>query len=229
MSVDPRGPGGALLHVLAKDLLIEWRVRTRALALVCFAFTLLLLFSFAIGPNTALLQKLASAYLWMTLMLSSSLLLSASFQIEVEAGALERMLLVPVSPSALFYGKALANTAQLFGLGLTATVMGVVLFDAHPSSWGAMVAVLALGAAGVAAPGTMYAGLTARIPARQLLLPLLLFPLLVPALLAAVKATGLLMQGDPMHQLSGWMTLLGCFDLLFWSLCGLLFGKVVGP
>lgn len=217
-----------VLGILRKDLLIEWRARTRALALASFAFMLLLLFSFAVGPDTKVLQQHASAYLWMSILLSSTLLLAASFQQEVEAGALEAVLLAPVEPSSLFYGKALANALQLLLLGGFGLVVSVVMFDAAPrADAGGLAASLFLGAAGLAAPGTLYAAMTARIQARQLLMPLLLFPLIVPALLASVKATSLSLLGDPMDQTASWLALLGSFDLIYWSLCGVLFGKVM--
>ena len=84
-----------------------------------------------------------------------------------------------------------------------------------------------LGAAGLAAPGTLYAAMTSQARARQTLLPLLLFPLVVPVLLAAVKATSLLILGDPMEQARSWTLLLVAFDAIHWSLCGLLFSRVV--
>ncbi len=216
------------MGILRKDLLIEWRARTRGMALACFAFLLLLLFSFAVGPDTSALTRHAPAYLWLCMLLSSTLLLSASFQIEVEAGALERLILMPVAPPALFYGKALANGLQLVILATLAVLASMILFDAPaPESLGSLAAALVLGCAGLAAPGTLYAALTSRIPSRQLLLPLLLFPLVVPVLLAAVKATSLALLGDPMNQASSWLTLLVCFDAVYWSLCGILFGKVI--
>lgn len=216
------------MGILRKDLLIEWRARTRGMALACFAFLLLLLFSFAVGPDSSALTRHAPAYLWLCMLLSSTLLLSASFQIEVEAGALERLILLPVSPPALFYGKALANALQLVILSGLAVLASMILFDAPaPAQPGSLLLALVLGCAGLAAPGTMYAALTSRIPSRQLLLPLLLFPLVVPVLLAAVKATSLALLGDPMNQGSSWLTLLVCFDAVYWSLCGILFGKVI--
>lgn len=217
-----------LIGILKKDLLIEWRARTRGMALACFAFLLLLLFSFAVGPDSTALSRHAPAYLWLCMLLCSTLLLAASFQVEVEAGALERLILVPVSPPALFYGKALANAAQLTLLAGGAMMVSVVLFDAPvPGQPWALLAALVLGSAGLAAPGTLYAALTSRIPSRQLLLPLLLFPLVVPVLLSAVKATSLALLGDPMGQSGSWLTLLVCFDAVYWSLCGVLFGKVI--
>ena len=144
-----------LLAVLHKDLLIEWRVRSRAFALATFALTVLLLFSFAVGPDTEVLRQHAGAYLWLALLLSSTLLLGQSFQIEVESGAMETVMLAPTSPAALFYGKAVANTLQLVLLGLIGLPACVALFDAAMAEGLLrLMPVLLLGAAGLAAPGS---------------------------------------------------------------------------
>jgi heme exporter protein B len=90
-----------------------------------------------------------------------------------------------------------------------------------------LVGILGLGCLGIAAPGTLYAALAARARGRDVLLPLLLFPLVVPALLAAVSATGLVIAGDPMDQLGGWTRLLAAFDAVYAALCGALFARVV--
>lgn len=218
----------ALTWMLHKDLLVEWRARAHAIGLAAFAGTTLLLFSFAVGPDTAALRQHAGAYLWLSLLLSSTLLLERSFTIEFQSGALDLLLLIPTPPGAIFLGKALANTLQLGVLAAVAVPLTIGLFDAPlVGSPGLLALTLALGAAGLAAPGTLYAALTARADARQLLLPLLLFPLVVPCLLAAVKATTLLMLGDPMGQLGSWLPLLVCFDVLFWTLCAVLFSRVV--
>ena len=86
---------------------------------------------------------------------------------------------------------------------------------------------IALGSAGLAAPGTLYSAMIAQLSGRQLLLPLMLFPLVVPVIVAAVKTTSLVMLGDPMDQSGSWLALLACFNLVYWSLCGVLFGRVV--
>jgi heme exporter protein B len=84
-----------------------------------------------------------------------------------------------------------------------------------------------LGALGLSAPGAMYAAMTARLSNQQLLLPLLLFPLMVPVLIGTAKVTSLIFFGDAMGQISSWMKLLGAFDLIYWALCGALFGRIV--
>jgi heme exporter protein B len=217
----------ALLAALAKDVLLQWRGRSQATAVFVFGASALLLFSFAIGPSADALRAHAAGFLWLALMLSSTLTLAESFQSEMDERALEGLLLLPVPAPALFYAKAVANALQLLLLGIALVPVMVVLYDAAPLRLPGLLGVIALGAAGLSAPGTLYAAMTAQSRARQTLLPLLLFPLVVPVLLAAVKSTSLLIQGDPMGQLSSWTVLLAAFDLIYWSLCGLLFGRVV--
>lgn len=217
----------ALLAALAKDALLQWRGRAQAAAIFVFGSSALLLFSFAIGPSAEALRIYAAGFFWLALLLSSTLTLAESFQSEMEERALEGLLLLPVSPRALFYAKAVANALQLVWLGIGLVPVMVVLYDATTLRLPELLGVIVLGAAGLSAPGTLYAAMTAQARARQTLLPLLLFPLVVPVLLAAVKATSLLIQGDPMGQLSSWVQLLASFNLIYWSLCGLLFGRVV--
>jgi len=137
------------------------------------------------------------------------------------------LLLLPVDPHALYYGKAIANWIQLVLLGGALVPVMVILYDAGTMRVGSLLLVIALGTAGLSAPGTLYAAMTAQVRSRQTLLPLLLFPLIVPALLASVKATSLIILVDPMGQSSAWIKLLIAFDAIYWSLCGLLFGRVV--
>ena len=217
-----------VLLVLRKDLLIEWRAKTHVIALGVFALVLLLLFSFAVGPSTVTLQRHASAYIWISMLLSSTLLVSRAFAIETESEALEGVLLAPISPGAIFLGKALSSTLQMMVLMAVAVPGAVVLYDLSlVGSPVELLLTLWLGVAGLAAPGTLYAALTARMHARALMMPLLLFPLVVPCLLAAVKTTSLLLLGDPMDQSGSWLVLLLCFDVVYWSLCLVLSSRVI--
>ena len=118
----------------------------------------------------------------------------------------------------LFLAPDLSFAAYAFGPRIGALVYDGVHTEVFP---------IALGTAGLSAPGTLYAAMTAQVRSKQTLLPLLLFPLIVPALLASVKATSLIILGDPMNQVRSWIVLLASFDAIYWSLCGLLFGNVV--
>lgn len=216
-----------MITALRKELLLQWRTRAQAMAVFVFGATSLLLFSFSIGPNAAALRQYAAGFLWLAVLLSSTLTLNESYQAEMENRALEGLLLVPVSPRIIYYGKALANAMQLIVLGIALIPVMVVLYDAGTTEIPRILLIIVLGAAGVSAPGTLYAAMTSQARSKQTLLPLLLFPLIVPVLLSAVKATSLAILGDPMSQGGSWITLLVAFNGIYWSLCGLLFDRVV--
>ncbi len=220
-------PPNALMAALRKELLLQWRTRGQLVAVLVFGAAALLLFSFAIGPNAVALRTFSAGFLWLGLLLSSTLTLAESFHGEMENRALEGLLLLPSDARALYYAKALANWLQLTILGVALVPVMVVLYDAGTVRLPLLLLVIILGTAGLSAPGTLYAAMTAQLQAKQTLLPLLLFPLIVPALLASVKATSLVILGDPMGELKPWLVLLLAFDLIYWSICGLLYGRVV--
>jgi heme exporter protein B len=216
-----------LIAALRKELLLQWRTRAQMMAVFVFGAAALLLFSFAVGPIAEALRQFSAGFLWLGLLLSSTLTLAESFHEEMENRALEGLLLLPSDPRALYYGKALANWLQLVILGVALVPVMVVLYDAGTTRLFSLLAIILLGAAGLSAPGTLYAAMTAQVRSKQTLLPLLLFPLIVPVLLASVKATSLVILGDPMGQARSWISLLVAFDAIYWSLCGLLYGRVV--
>jgi heme exporter protein B len=216
-----------LIAALRKEMLLQWRTRAQLMAVFVFGAAALLLFSFAVGPVAEMLRQFSAGFLWLGLLLSSTLTLAESYHAEMENHALEGLLLLPADPRALYYGKAIANWIQLTILGMALVPVMVILYDAGTTRIVALFFVVALGAAGLSAPGTLYAAMTSQVRSKQTLLPLLLFPLIVPALLASVKATSLIVLGDPMGQLKSWISLLVAFDAIYWSLCGLLFGRVV--
>jgi heme exporter protein B len=219
---------GALWLIAKKDLRLEWRSRARLNATVFFAVMTLLLFSFAAGPRPELLRHHAPGYLWLAVFLASVMSLSESMRLEAENGALDGLRLAAVPPAALFFAKALVNTLCLVGLALVLVPLAIALYGAEVTlGLAPLAAIVVLGCAAISAPGTLYAALTTRARARDVLLPLLLFPVLVPGLLAAVKATTLVMEGDPLLELPSWRGLLIVFNIAYWLLCGLLFGRVI--
>lgn len=212
---------------IRKEVLLQWRSRAQFLAVFVFGAASLLLFSFAVGPNAQSLRLYSAGFLWLGLLLSSTLTLAEGFHAEMENRAFEGLLLLPVDARVLYYGKAIANWLQLALLGVALVPVMVVLYDAGTMQLGMLLIIILLGTAGLSAPGTLYSAMTSQARARGTLLPLLLFPLIVPALLASVKATSLVILGDPMGQAWSWIRLLAAFDAIYWSLCGVLFGRVV--
>jgi heme exporter protein B len=214
--------------LLAKDLLIEWRTRARLNALLFFALATLLLFSFAVGPDTRLLARNAGGYLWLALLFASVLALGESFRVEQENLTLDGLRLAPADARAIFLSKALGNALLLVALGVVLVPVMVALYGVQLALGpGALAGTLVLGCMAISAPGTVYSAIASNARARDVLLPLLLFPLIIPALLAAAKATQLVLQGDPMEQLESWFGLLTGFNLIYWGLGFALFPRVI--
>lgn len=217
-------PIAQCIALARKQILLQWRSRARFGSVLMFGVTSLLIFSFAVGPDSTALKAHAAGYLWLGLLLMSTLSLQEAARLDVQNGALEALVLLPVDGRALYYAKAIVNTLTLGGLGTLLIPVVVALYDAPMKEGPLMLlAVIWLGSAALVAPGTLYAVLTSRARAGDVLLPLLLFPLVVPALLGAVKATEVVMAGDPMGRLSSWIGLIVAFDAIYWSLCGLLY------
>jgi len=219
----PRQIGGVVL----KDMLVELRSPVRVSGLFFYAFALLLMVAFA-SNTTDIMRKQAGGILWIGMLLASTRSFDQSFGAELEEGALEGLVLWPVSPIALYYGKALANAAILAVVATGLLPLVVALYDVTIRGDMVLLALtLALGAGALAAPGTLLAAITGQARGASVLLPLLLFPTVVPAVLAASRATTLVIEGDPMGQSPAWLWVLGSLNLLHWTVGGLLFRWVV--
>ncbi len=201
--------------VARKDALAELRGRHATVSTLFFAAVVLLLFGFALGPDAARLADAAPGLLWLAVVFSGVLAVNRLHLLETEDGALEQLALYPVPRAAIYAGKAIGGFAVM--LLIAVVVLGAVgiLFAVDvPSALPALLGTAVLGAAGVAAVGTFYAGLTVRLRAREVMLPLLMLPVLAPLLLGAVKATGAALAGDPFGELGAWMQLLVAFDVI---------------
>lgn len=222
--------------VVRKDLLIERRAKAAFNAMAFFAGLVLLTFGFALGPDVpagearqgTLLQELAPGLLWVTILFAGVLAVDRSFQLELERGGLDALRLYPGDRKALYVGKLIANVSIMLVMEILVCPFAGILYslDLWPRLPG-LAGVAILATTGFAAMGTFYAAITANLRARQVLLPLLMFPVLLPVMLAAVKATDLVMHGDPMGQLGSWVKLLAAADVLFLTTCLLVFEYVL--
>ena len=211
-----------------KDLTTERRTKATFNGVLFLAALLLLLFGFALGPDAAALRAAAAGALWLTVLFSGVLAFNQSYQLELEGGALETLLMYPGDRRAIFLGKLAANLVFV-GLVLVIVVpMAAVLFNLPlVRPLGGLAAVFALGTFGFVTLGTFYAAMASRVRAREVLLPLLLFPMLVPLLVGAVGATRALLAGDVMGDAGSWMRLLAAFDLIFFVATLLAFEYIV--
>ena len=203
------------LAIARKDALAELRGRQASGSTLFFAALVLLLFGFALGPDSRRLTDAAPGLLWLAIVFGGLLTVARLHQLEAEDGAFEQLGLYPVDRRALFAGKALAASAAMLVLGAVLLPVVAILY-ALPiaAAWLALAVTLVLGAIGFAAVGTAYAALTVRMRAREVMLPLLMLPIVAPLLLAAVKATTAALTGDPFGELGSWLQLLAGFDVV---------------
>ena len=210
-----RAEARVALAVARKDALSELRGRHATVSTLFFAAIVLLLFGFALGPDSARLAAAAPGLLWLAVVFAGLLAVNRLHLLETDDGALEQLALYPVSRRAIYAGKALGGFAVMLLLGVVVLGAVGVLFAVDVlAAWPALLVTVVLGALGVAAVGTFYAGITVRLRAREVMLPLLMLPVLAPLLLAAVKATAAALGGDPFGELGAWLQLLVAFDVL---------------
>lgn len=202
--------------ILWKDLTAERRTKANFNAVVFLAALILLLFGFALGPDQDALRNVAGGVLWLTVLFSGVLSFNRSYEQELENGALEMLLLYPGDRRSIFLGKLLANLAFVLLVELVLIPAAAILYDIP--IWDVILPlslVLFLGTVGFVTLGTFYAAMAARLRAREVLLPLLLFPMLVPLLVSAVQATGAILNGDLMDLSDDWISVLVVYDVVF--------------
>ena len=214
--------------IARKDLLAELRGKAGFNSVVSLGVTILILLGLALGPDAAVLRHAAAGAVWLSTLFSAVLAFNRSFQVELESGALESLLMYPGPRWTIFAGKLLGNLVFVSLMVAIVVVAGVVLFGVRvPDTWPKLLGVLALGVVGVVVLGTFYASMASRSRAREVLLPLLLFPMLVPVLLAATTASRALLGADLMHEAGAWIRLLTAFDLVFLIATFLTFEHVI--
>ena len=210
-----RGEARTALAIARKDAIAELRGRHATVSTLFFAAIVLLLFGFALGPDSARLAAAAPGLLWLAVVFAGILAVSRLHLLETDDGALEQLALYPVSRRAIYAGKALGGLAVMLVLGLLVLgAVGVLFAIDIGGAWLPLLTTVVLGAIGIAAVGTFYAGVTVRLRAREVMLPLLMLPVLAPLLLGAVKATAAALAGDPFGELGAWLQLLVAFDLI---------------
>jgi len=217
-----------VLAVAGKDMRAELRSRTALLSALVFAALVLVVFNFARDPTALSATSLAPSVLWVTFALAALLAMNRAFTVERENGALDGLLLAPVSREALFLGKLLANLAFVGSVELVTLPLFTLFFNV--SLWPRLPAILAttvLATIGFVAVGTIFSAMAVRTRHAELLLPVLLLPFMVPPLIGAVQVTSRLLAGRPWSEMLGWIRLLVLYDIVFVTLCTLVFPALV--
>ena len=211
---------GQSLTIAAKDLRSELRTKEALNSSLAFALVILVLFSFAFEPTQEETRQISGGLLWLVFAFAGALILNRSFARELTNDCLDALVAAPISGAALFAGKAAANLALLLAVELVSLpVFGVFYNVPWTQQFWPLMLVLLLGTWGLTVVGTMFSALTVNLRLRELMLPMLLYPIMIPALLAAVELTTPLVMGQPLEgSLILWLRLLVAFDVIFTAL-----------
>ena len=227
------GPGARLRNylravwaVLWKDLAAELRSKELLSSMLVFAILVILIFNFALDLDRSAREDVAAGVLWVTTAFTGTLGLNRSLAQEKDRGSLDGLLLAPVDRSALYFGKAVGNLLFIVVIQVIMLPVFTILFDVNMIQPWLLVVVL-LGSIGYSAVGTLLASLTIHSRSRDVMLPILLFPVAVPLLISAVRASSGLLSAASWDQIGPWINLLLVYDVIFVAVAFMLFEYVV--
>jgi len=216
----------ATLAVIWKDLSAELRSREIFSAMLVFSLLVILIFNFALELDIKTRQSATAGVLWVTFAFAGTLGLSRSMAIEKDRGCLDGLLLTPVDRSAIYFGKVISNL--VFMLIVEAIVLPIYsfLYNIDLFKPGLLLVIL-LGSLGYIVVGTLLATMAVQARTRDVLLPILLFPVAIPVLIAAVKASNGYLTDDSLINIMPWMNLLIVYDLVFIAIAYMVFDFLV--
>ncbi len=217
---------GKVAIILWKDVISEVRTREMLSSMLVFALLVTVIFSFAVEPGSVDMMDLAPGLLWVAFTFAGILGLNRSFALEKARNSLEGLMLTPLDRSGIYLAKMLGNfvflsIVEAVVLPLFWVLSNLTLFPL------AVVLIVPLGTVGFVAAGTLFAAMTVNTRAREVMLPILLLPVSVPVIVAAVKATGAVMAGESLAAAANWLQLLAACDVVFLVVSVLIFEYVI--
>lgn len=216
----------ALGAVVWKDLAAEFRSRELIGAMLVFSLLVILIFNFALELDVRTRGTITSGVLWVTFAFAGTLGLNRSLAIEKDRGCLDGLLLAPVDRSVIYFGKALGNLTFMLVVELIVLPLYSVLYNVNLFNL-SLIFVILLGSIGYTVVGTLLASMAVQARTRDILLPILLFPVVLPVLIAAVKASTGVLQGFETVEIMTWVNLLIVYDVIFTAVAFMVFDYVV--
>ncbi|MDQ7024117.1 MAG: heme exporter protein CcmB [Anaerolineae bacterium] len=215
-----------VMAIIRKDLQAELRSRELVATMLLFALLSVLAFSFALELDRLAREEVVSGVLWVTVIFASLLGLNRSMSIERENDSIDAMLLTPIPRSAIFVGKLVGNYLFTATVGIALLPLMTILYNINMLNlW--VIATLLLGTLGICITGTLLAAMTVQTRAREALLPIVMLPVVLPILLAAVKATTGIINNAPVSDWQTWPQVLLIVDIIYLVLCLLMFSYVI--
>jgi heme exporter protein B len=210
-----------------KDVLLELRSRDIIISAVVFGFLVVVVFNFALNVNPQRVTELAPGILWVSFAFAGTLAMSRAFVREREQGGLEGLLLAPVSRDAIFLGKVLVSF--IFMLIIEAALLPVFAALLNFSAFSLTLALtILLATLGFATVGALFSAIAVQTRSREVMLPVLFFPVILPVLIGAVEVSGAAIGGGPDTGITGrWLPLIAVFDAVFLVICPWIFSIIV--
>ena len=216
----------AIFAIAWKDLASELRSRELISAMLVFALLVILIFNFALKLDAKTRMVATSGILWVTFTFAGTLGLNRSMAVEKDRGCLDGLLLAPVDRSSIYFGKLLSNLVFMFIVEAIVLPVYSVLYNINLFNPGLLL-VIFLGSVGYIAIGTLLAAMAVQTRTRDVMLPILLFPVVIPVVVAAVEASGGFLQGLALSEVSYWINILFVYDLIFIAIAFMVFDYVV--
>ena len=216
----------SLTAIIWKDLAAELRSREMLSVMLVFALLVILIFNFSLELDVQARATVTGGVLWVTFAFAGTLGLNRSMAMEKDRGCLDGLLLAPVDRSAIYFGKAISNLVFMLVVEVIVLPVYSVLYNTNLFQPGLLLVIL-LGSIGYVAVGTLLSSMAVQTRTRDVLLPILLFPLAIPVLIAAVKASTGFLQGTPVADLAPWINLLVAYDVIFIAVAFMVFDFIV--
>ena len=214
--------------IIKKDIITELRTKELFSSMLVFALLVIVIFNFAFGFSAELLDLAAPAMLWISFTFAGVLGLSRSFALEKEGDAIIGMLLIPTDRSLIYAGKMISNTIFVFLVGLLMVPMFILFFNYNfLSTLVPLIPVIFLGSIGFVSVGTLFSAMALNTKLREVMLPILLFPIIIPVIVSAVKLSEQVLDGNSLLAASFSLKLLVSFDIIFLTACAVIFEYVI--
>lgn len=207
---------GRVMYIALKDLKVEVRSKERLYSMMVFSILVMVIFNFAFDPGAEYIKEVAPGILWVALVFSATLGLNKTFSSEKEQDCLQGLMLSPLDRSGIYFGKVLSNTLlSLIVAMLTLPFFAVFFNISLIQVFLPLTLVVVLATIGFIAVGTLFAAISVGVKRGEMILPILLFPIEVPVIIAAVKATSMILDGRMLVDYSMWLKILVLFDIIF--------------
>ena len=215
-----------MLATLVKDIRLEWRSKDAINSMLFFALLVVVIFSFSFDPTAEESRQIAGGLVWVAFLFAAVVALNQTWARELRNQVLDAYRVSPAPANSLFLAKALGNFIFVIVLEALMTPLFIMFYKlrALGPAW-QLIPVALLGTWALVVNGTFFAAMSVRTRSREIMLPLLLFPISIPAILAMVNATTAILSGESSAKF--WIVLLGTYDLVFTMACLLLFETVL--